>query len=94
MYSCILVNHIIGIRSKKTNKTKQYLRIHIGGSFFNKKKATTILGANAHKKLKLFGAVEWLVKNHKKTINKPKIPVVKNNVKSSHLLLFEFFMFL
>ena len=49
--------------------------------FFNNKKATTIFGAKAHRKLKLFGVVEWLVKNHKKTINTPRIPLIKKLIK-------------
>jgi hypothetical protein len=52
------VSHTIGIVIKKNNRNRQYLQTQIGGSFFNKIKAIITFGAKAHKKLKLFGAVE------------------------------------
>ena len=86
----ILVIQIIGIKAKNSIKPKIYFGIHFGGSSFNKRKARIKFGARAQIKLKLFGAVEWFVKNHKYTITNPNNPVIKNNIKSNNLVRLEF----
>lgn len=56
--SCTLLNQSIGIRINKSNENLMYAETHFGGVLFNRKNATTALGANAHKTLKLLGALE------------------------------------
>jgi hypothetical protein len=58
--------------------------------FLQTKKARFRFKGKAHKILKLFAVAVWSVKNQRKKMTTPAIPVTNNRLKSNHLLLLLF----
>ena len=80
----------IGTIIKNDSNKNKYFCTHFFWTDFNNKKATIKLGAKVHNKLKLFGAVECVEKNQRKTKIQPIRPVVKNKIKSKDFVLLLF----